>query len=509
MSKQMKLVMYDIRGIQDYIFKTPKLKDAVGASFIVENIIFEALQYAVESCKNSFEQDFSVDLEWENEDGAIPYDGNPKDIQVLYIGGGNAFVLMNDENGLCLEINKRMSKYVLEHTYSLQLAIAICDKTQNYHADYTNIHQEMTRRKATMPEAKPLNALPIMRVEYATGLPVEQEEESTETLLKQEATKKLRKGMNKDENYFDHYVSEKGVDSTLAVVHIDGNNMGIRIRQLIEDISDYTEAVNQMREISHNITISYKQTFEEVQRIFNKYEAYSVLKVLVAGDDITYVCKGKFAVATVEYFVNSITKKSMKGQHGDEEIAQYGFSVCAGIAYMRSHFPFSIAYDVAELCCESAKDRAKKAENMVAGKVGNFFDFQFCKNVQTRDMDSIRENEYFDAEKNQLMIRPYEIGGDDSKEFAFENLRKNIKGFSCESTMPRSHAKKLRNLYSQGPNMLNSFVSFLESRDFQMPDGTLDMYCEGKAKFYDALELLDDYIDLSEIENKGGRHNEV
>ena len=32
------LVMYDVRGIQNYIFRTTKLKDAIGASVLVENI---------------------------------------------------------------------------------------------------------------------------------------------------------------------------------------------------------------------------------------------------------------------------------------------------------------------------------------------------------------------------------------------------------------------------------------------------------------------------------------
>ena len=42
------LAMYDAKGIQEYIYRTDKVKDVIGASYIVENIILEALKNAVE-----------------------------------------------------------------------------------------------------------------------------------------------------------------------------------------------------------------------------------------------------------------------------------------------------------------------------------------------------------------------------------------------------------------------------------------------------------------------------
>lgn len=41
---QLVLAMYDVRGIQKYIFRTAKVQDATGASAIVEDIILEALK---------------------------------------------------------------------------------------------------------------------------------------------------------------------------------------------------------------------------------------------------------------------------------------------------------------------------------------------------------------------------------------------------------------------------------------------------------------------------------
>ena len=43
------IVMYDVRGIQDYIFKTNYAKEIVGASYIVDSIIIDGLREYIES----------------------------------------------------------------------------------------------------------------------------------------------------------------------------------------------------------------------------------------------------------------------------------------------------------------------------------------------------------------------------------------------------------------------------------------------------------------------------
>ena len=518
------LGMYDVRGIQNYIFRTPKLKHAIGASAIVESIIEDSLAYAVKQCK-----DITAELEWEKREYK---DDENKDVHVLYIGGGNAFVQFKNKD-LYLVITKKMSRYVLEKTYSLQLAAAYILKTGNYQNDYRDLNRRMTQVKADMPESKPLGALPIVETEFTTGLPLVDADVSRETELKLDAEKEKRKLIKRSSKKFDNFIEEKGEDSTLAVIHIDGNNMGLRIRELIENKQTYSEAVNAMRNISYNINHTYKDVFEKMRDLFNLNDQYVVLPVLTAGDDITYVCNGKAAIASVEYFVKEIKKYSMTGK--TEDIDKYGFSVCAGIAFIRSHFPFSIGYKVAEACCDSAKTRAKKnlrKNNMV----GNFFDFQICQNVQTMDIDNIRSQEYITPTNEILYKRPYEIDEDKpntdddqsnkkdnelKKLYSYKTLKSyletfaNFKDFDKESSsdknMPRSHAKTLRNTYPLGGYQVDNFRSFLVSRGWELPGGGYEVYedviienQDGKtperyAKYYDALELMDVYVDLDHI----------
>lgn len=504
---QMVLAMYDVRGIQKYIFRTAKVQDATGASAIVEDMILEALQYAV----NSMESSPSMDGKWCEGKKALEFEKGKAEVQVLFVGGGNAYVIFRDRD-LCLEINRRMSACVMKHTYSLQLAAAVVDCTEDYQEDYRKLHEQMNRTKADMIVSKPLGALPVMQIEVKTGYPLGKDG-STETCLKKKKNADRRTG-ERAERIFDNYVTEKGVDSTIAVVHIDGNNMGLRIREQIQGIRDYGEAVRRMRNISCNINDSFKQVFQEMADHFNrdavKGKSYFVRKILVAGDDITYVCNGPIALSTIEYFCKKVSCLTMTGETDKESIRKYGFSVCAGAAFINSHFPFHVGYEVAEECCESAKKRAKEERYMDDGRIGNFVDFHICKNVHAQNLKRMRQREYQLDGRYSLLTRPYYISTEqegglgrlNQEAFAFDKFRKAVQYFRKEKNMPRSFAKDLRNTYAQGEDQMKLLINFLESRGWKLPDGEDTAFREDHtAKWYDALEMLDYCADPDETEN--------
>jgi hypothetical protein len=532
------LAMYDVRGIQKYIYRTDKVRDAIGASYIVENIISDALENAAEKLHLSKEQ---FQMKWHDENGPLPFEEKNLDVQILFIGGGNAYVLYRDRD-LCIRMNRLMSKYVMDKTYSLQLAVAVCEKTDNYAADYKNIQSRMIENKADMVVTKPLGALPIMKAELKTGFPAVLTDKKSghnigeETKLKQEAYKEKYKKeqLKREEQLHDNLVMQKGEDSNLAVVHIDGNSMGLRIRQLIEGVNEYKEAVDKMRQISYQIMYSYKDTFRSMYEHFSKKalhgkkDKYWIREILVAGDDITYVCNAHIALATVEYFSKHIAGKAMVRETDSDSLKKYGFSVCAGVAFIGSHFPFHIGYEVAEQCCDSAKKRAKSAEcrdefsyfdksknrNITMERIGNFVDFQICKNIQTQNFTEMRQRDYITRSGEELLIRPYFISVSENKEdepleknreriYAYQNFKEGIQYFTeGADAFPRSFSKQLRNTYPMGESQVLLLQSFLESRGWEMPNKDEELYyTQGEkkiAKWYDVLEMLDYCADLSQ-----------
>lgn len=558
MGQERVLTMYDVRGIQEYIFRTAKVKDAIGASGIVEDIIYKALKAAIRHLKEAG-RPVTYDLDWYDENGVQEYSAeDEKDVQVLYIGGGNAFFTFQSED-LCRDINKYMSKYVIEKTYSLQLAVSMTKYTGDYKKDYEDVFRKMNQVKERMNVSRPLGALPIMKRDTKTGYAIPYRENENEASYVEESFHKkaeeraIRRNIDQKEKIFDNYITEKGLDSTLAVVHIDGNNMGLRIRSQIENITDYYDAVMTMRRISYRINHAYKKVFDEMKTYFDKQgmkkdgRANSVLKILVAGDDITYICNGKIAIDTVDYFAKEIVhytldgNKQDKGKDGnykypleketdEKKIMSLGFSVCAGMAYINSHFPFYAGYEVAEACCETAKSRAKQdrykgysteEHSGRPDRVGNWVDFQICKNIQAQNLKEMRGKEYITSHGENLMLRPYfiktegDMGIDKAvaPEITLESFKEAVLYFQDSKNIPRTFAKKLRNTYSQGALQMEILLNFLSSRNWKLPDGQKSLYIERDgqkaAKWYDALEMFD-YCMISEGagQTKAGEENE-
>lgn len=539
------LAMYDVRGIQNYIFKTNRVKEIIGASRLVETIIEDAFLEAASTCI----KDGIVISQWTEcskvQELEIIHDKNVK-AQILFIGGGNAYILYQDRD-ICLAVNRYMSKYVLEHTYSLQLAVAVIDKSDNYYNDYKRLNQEMTRIKQSMPMTKYVGALPITQSDNITGYPLTKGEDGekicTEVRLKLKTLETLKK--EGKEKFFDSLITQKGEDSQLAIVHIDGNNLGIRIRELMEDkeLGDsYEKSVQRMRTISQNIKREFENTFHDMEAYLNNWvqsDANTKLKkdgspvylrkIILAGDDVTFVCNANIAMSLVEYFVNSISTKLLFERENlseEENRKRYGFSVCAGIAYIYSHFPFSTGYIVAEECCDSAKKRAKEAQYQVDGQAGNWIDFQICKSVQVGNLEKNRSDNYRIHDGSYLLRRPYYLSGkaenaqmdEQCREYDFKMFKEQMAFFSNsdldkekddkkdkadkedKEKMPRSFVKDMRNTYPYGKNEMDKLILFAKSRDRVMPDGSEEAFIQGVAKWYDALEMVDFYVDMEKGE---------
>ena len=521
------IAMYDVRGIQDYIFRTSKMKDAIGASAIIEEIVESSMEYACDNIGG-----ISYSLDWYDSNGAIPYEDADNDVQVLYIGGGNAFVQYSSRK-LAVEISKRMSRFIIDKTYSLQLAIAIVDVTGNYKIDYQNLQDKMTKAKSETTVSKPLDAIPVVSVEKKTGYPITHRDgTSTESKLKQNAADKVRQTVSLSQKQFDNYIEGKGESSMLAVVHIDGNNMALRIRNLVKDLEDYSDAINQMRKISFHINSSYKKVMKEMETIFNKKlhqesqetnkkkevgeasDKWWIMRVIAAGDDITYVCNAKIALATVEYFCRNISKYSMT----DSTELKYRFTACAGIAYFNSHFPFNIAYHVAEECCDNAKDRAKQEDHKYRDGdieiVGNWVDFQFCRGVQALDLDRVRTEEYITPFGENLLRRPYYLDSPElensnglfaqlrnKEKISYTHFQSDMKEFVLDNNnIPRSYVKEIRNTYPLGEEQINILNAFLKSRNRNTPDNYYyDFNGVKTARLYDTMEVADYYQSLEDV----------
>lgn len=500
------LAMYDIRGIQGYIFKTNAVKEIIGASKLVDDIIINGLKDYVKNCVSPEEKDLYL-VEWNNGDTADAFikDGSKVLMQVMFVGGGNAYVLFRN-GSICSEVNRYLGKYVLDKTYSLNVAIAVIEKTASYTDDYRRINMEMRRIKAHMPLSKPVGAFSFTATDSITGLPitgcdlksVSKKYYCTESLLKRKTADTLQE--KNIEKIFDNMVTQKGDNSTLALIHLDGNSLGKRIMNLMRDVKDYKTAIQKMRRLSSGIDKTFKDTFDEMtswmdsQQDKFKTDTMKYRKIVVAGDDITFVCNAKLAIPAVKYFLEKLNEKKTDFIETEEDKNPI-FTACAGIAFFNSHFPFSDAYMVAEACCDSAKKRAKSTECSISGKdqiVGNFFDFQMCTNVNASNLDDYRDKHYV-TNGESIIRRPYYVSVENDKGLNAKNEKYSVTELEnklsvlCGSELPRSLGKEIRNVIPQGNNEIKKEIAFLKSRKH----AGFERLEEEKGVWYDACELMD------------------
>lgn len=518
------LAMYDVRGIQNYIFKTAKMQEIIGASRLVENIIIEGLDKII--AQNGWGREYFL-TKWEEDEPDAFLNKEEVRMQVLFIGGGNAYVLFRGEE-ILKKVNRALAKYVLEETYSLNLAVAVVEKSRDYKMDYEAINLKMRGIKARMPETKPVGAMPFMSVDAITGYPlttkVWQDKDTPEYICTEAALKRARfsrtEKKGSGEKILDNMVTEKGESSRLAVVHIDGNNMGARIRAIMEDRHDYADAVIAMRTISGMIRQGFRETFDGMGQMIDELsdrikpdrEGKLYREILVAGDDITFVCNAKAAIPAVEWFLGNIGYRTMYEEKGltlQENRRRYGFSACAGISFFNSHFPFTDAYRVAEECCGSAKARAKLTENRSGGEpgagTGSYLDYQICSHIRAADLNAFRARHYSMPDAGGSMVRrPYYVpcqaleGISDLNE---RNRGNDIQAlWSClaffqsggetesgkEGCMTRNRVKRLRNAYALGMGEVEKYCAFLASREVVFPENMPE-----KEFWYDALEIMD------------------
>ena len=83
--------MYDVRGIQDYIFKTNYAKEIVGASHLVDSIILDGLREYVAALNPDEQPGYMLD--WKNDDASAFLNNQEIRMQVVFIGGGYSYVV--------------------------------------------------------------------------------------------------------------------------------------------------------------------------------------------------------------------------------------------------------------------------------------------------------------------------------------------------------------------------------------------------------------------------------
>jgi hypothetical protein len=193
------------------------------------------------------------------------------------------------------------------------------------------------------------------------------------TQSKRRALKELNGlGKKMGEDYAFAYDFEKMVKSSerswIAVIHADGNGLGKVLQQLGNKLRDKSEAelIATFKEFSKNLE---KSTVEAAKTAFKEvfypddHQVYPFRPIILGGDDLTIIVRSEYALKYTRKFLEAFeveTSKNLKGIFQKFQIDKNCLTACAGIAYIKSSFPFHYGYDLAEQLCSEAKKQAKE-----------------------------------------------------------------------------------------------------------------------------------------------------
>ncbi len=439
----MLLAQYTIRSKQEYIFRTNKIVEIVGASANISNAwddLFECAEKTGLRTLRITDEPFDFDKvrnQMEQKD-------TPLNLAELFRGGGNLTVIF-DSKETFVNLNKVFSFGILKDRPGM-IPMAVCtDVTDDYRADYAALMEKSEIEKNRMNPGRDNFILPFSQMDRNTFFPYAGERDSYQAqgLLSYESQSKRKIGIKlRDENktvkLLDDLVSGKGKESLLAVVHADGNNMGSKIMKFLGDDTDYTGCVNKMRQFSGTTARAFTDTgiaaMEKCRKELasdpkNKKlkESIFAYRVIVAdGDDFTFICNARFAIDYTKSYIKAVYDYK----------SDWKYSSCAGICVFHSHYPFARAYSLAEQACD---DGAKKMVHTGAEQAPEegWVDFHYIHSGIGGNLETIRYREgTFES-----MARPWLLT-DDSNPRSYSKLTSLYKSFK-EYSVSRSVIKEL------------------------------------------------------------------
>ena len=460
--ESMLIAIYDCRSKQEYIYRTNRVQEIVGASELLRDLFKGFFNIC----------DLNISTDWENLIAPDDYFGyfreNDLDAEVVYEGGGNLCMIFKDEDTY-KKFNRKFSRYALDKAYNVSIIASAAEiKERDGGYDFVEDRNELYRRNAwnknTGSYYVPCNILPFTQVDRLTFQPIVKKTGSGSS-RRQFTAESLRKQMTYDallpednqiiEKEFDNMV-DKGTESLLAIIYIDGNNMGEKLKNRTHGLTGYAQGITALRDFSKKTNQDFVVTpIQEIsKRLTQKYNEAKTKKekirflfrrIISGGDEITLVCNARAVPLILETYFDTL-------------IASGDNTACAGVAIFHSHAPFADVYEIAEQCCENAKKKA----HVSPSDQTNYIDFHYCHSGITNSLDVIRERQ-----EGRYTARPYEYSGNWQEFIRLGTMIAEKKGMKLK----RSDVKELSDALNSGESYYKAELKRIQSRqttdDFQ------------------------------------------
>jgi len=211
--------------------------------------------------------------------------------------------------------------------------------------------------------------------------------------------------------------------SWLGIVHADGNGLGkifLKFEEYLGSDTSDRNYINTYRKFSLALDECTEAAFKQALKVFPADEsdrAVPVVPLILGGDDLTVVCDGHYALEFTRAFLQAFEQQT-KAHKSIAPIAKAAFGVdrlsaCAGVAIVKRHFPFSVAYSLAAELIRSAKQVKQQLTCPQTDKISegtpfpcSALDFHTLYDTTGIDLEAIQAKLTPEAQ-TRLYNRPY------------------------------------------------------------------------------------------------------
>ena len=488
--------LFDTASIQQYVFGSSKLKENLGASYNIENI-YKVFENETNIANIKFEKGF--------------------------IGGGNALIFFENEDN-CKEAVKSFTRDILVKYPGVTVVVASgeLDKdSPNFRVGLNDLFSQLQKNKSaylqqTIPPSFGFFAEDITNG-FAANMAYEVDKNdqryvsavTASKLLSIEESKKkydsiLRKVLSDNKYELPTDLEDLGRvegSSHIAIVHIDGNSMGMRFieQKDLPNIQALSKTVAEKVQEAFNYII--KQMPEITEKlckelnIENKHKLF-IRPIIIGGDDITFITNGKLGVYLAKLFI----EKLQEGELSDGK----PLYACAGVAITNYKYPFYRGYQIAEDLCSIAKAKSKELKEKTDDEQKSWLDFHVVFGGISDSVSEIRETQYNNditkAGDKTFIQRPFGIKT--NTKFDMDKYLEPMKTFSEKDSQgkkkfPRNKIKELRSAIIKGKDECEKFTHHLNAIDLNLPsfgdEFKNNQIVNGGTPYFDMIELLDFY----------------
>lgn len=512
-----------VQGIQGFIFQTNKLKEIVGASELVEQI-----------CTTKF----------------LEVSGILKDDKDLIINAAGNIKYIFEDKTKCEHLVRIFPKVIMDFAPGITISQAVVPTTGDLPKDIDCLEQllKAQRSKASMPVETGFMGLErdrraggvafISRNKRKGG--IEEICEATHKKLQKSDPEYQYKDELQKENLFFKIsnkvvlkeevphdvekITESGKNSWLAIIHADGNALGILLQTLGKKLKENKVSEEKVKTafstFSKRLDAATKEAariaFENIIKVdLTKYK-YPIRPVILGGDDLTVIIRADLALDfTIEFLkaFESQTKEQftfLKDKPYEVKGFENGITACAGIAYIKEKYPFHYGVHLAELLTGKAKkfskdDKFKKYTNneginippssISFYKVQSSF-IESLEDMTEKTLTATISNVSFDY--GPYLIRP------DKGEPNVEMLDEKLKELAKEATPENDKSKRLSKLRQ----WISELYKDKSTADFMMARMEQTEKSRGAESLYKRLDLENALEKISYTEEQIAKNKE-